>query len=560
MIKLNKAFFVKFASVILTVLFTNSMAAQQMEWNELEWQFEEQELLVSPMFDLPDFTEQPFGVLNLTVNGAHSTEGALIQYRISKKEHGGANKFMAWQELKADEHTGRFENKVLLEQLYLDLESKRIQFRITNLECSGSINGTYYFPGKTSSITTTSINNCFGARGANCTCAIPAYANRLGWCPSGNCPEDPTPVATTVSHVVVHHSAGVNMSNDWAAVVRSIWNFHTNTNGWDDIGYNYLIDPNGIIYEGRGNNTIGAHFSCMNANTMGVCLLGNFETAQPTAAMLDALTELIGWKECEVMMDPTLESYNALAEMDLYNVCGHRDGNTSTSPNSCATGTVCPGNNVYNLLPQIRSAVSNYMTDCTLDNYSDIIILSMDAMPVQPEVGENVLLEVTLRNAGSAAINDAFSVSWQINGAVVENELVNQLAVNATVDLSYSFTFSEAKEYDYCIFAGAATNELNTLNNSFCKMLTVVDSVDITIATIDQSHTKVGMFPNPAKDFIRIESEEEISTLIIYNAQGQRVLETKQTDFIAIHQLVAGMYVVEFNLESGVIRSKLLLE
>jgi hypothetical protein len=73
--------------------------------------------------------------------------------------------------------------------------------------------------------------------------------------------------ATEVKHIVVHHSAGSNSLNDWQEAVRAIYIYHTESNGWDDIGYNFLIDPNGVVYEGRESqgvadidNIKGAHF------------------------------------------------------------------------------------------------------------------------------------------------------------------------------------------------------------------------------------------------------------------------------------------------------------
>ena len=118
----------------------------------------------------------------------------------------------------------------------------------------------------------------------------PPVVSRTAWgCPEGQ-QSSWTPQYTAVTHLVVHHSAGSNTSSDWAGTVRSIWDFHSRPvedggRGWGDVGYNYLIDPNGVIYEGRagGDNVIGAHFSCRNGGTMGVCLLGTFVTTSLTS-------------------------------------------------------------------------------------------------------------------------------------------------------------------------------------------------------------------------------------------------------------------------------------
>ena len=91
--------------------------------------------------------------------------------------------------------------------------------------------------------------------------------------------------------MVVHHSAGANEARDWAAVMRSIWVLHVAGNGWNDIGYNFLIDPNGVIYEGRagGDGVIGAHFSGVNTGTMGVSMVGTFSSQAPTGARTEAV-------------------------------------------------------------------------------------------------------------------------------------------------------------------------------------------------------------------------------------------------------------------------------
>ena len=101
--------------------------------------------------------------------------------------------------------------------------------------------------------------------------ATPQFVPRAQWgCTPQTCPAKDPPVYTTVTHLIVHHTAGANEATDWPAVIRSIWVLHVEGNGWNDIGYNYLIDPNGVLYEGRagGDGVLGAHFSGMNSGTM----------------------------------------------------------------------------------------------------------------------------------------------------------------------------------------------------------------------------------------------------------------------------------------------------
>ena len=123
----------------------------------------------------------------------------------------------------------------------------------------------------------------------------PVYLSDEWGCPEGESSPQWTPQYTKVTHAVVHHTAGANSVPDWDAEVRSIWHLHTFDNGWGDIGYNYLIDPNGVIYEGRagGDGAIGAHFSCRNTNTVGIALLGTYIDVMPTSAALASLENLL---------------------------------------------------------------------------------------------------------------------------------------------------------------------------------------------------------------------------------------------------------------------------
>jgi hypothetical protein len=199
-----------------------------------------------------------------------------------------------------------------------------------------------------------------------CPCPQPPYFNRTNWgCPDGQNPSCNNPEYSDVSHLIVHHSAGSNSSSNWAATVLSIWNYHTSPqpsgNGWCDIGYNWLIDPDGILYEGRGggDNVVGAHFSCANSNTMGVCLLGNFTTLLPAALAYNSLTKLLAWKSCAIDSEPLGNSFHYGTQLNLDHISGHKDANPSQSPNACTSGTQCPGNAFYPQLSQLRNDVNN---------------------------------------------------------------------------------------------------------------------------------------------------------------------------------------------------------
>jgi len=193
-----------------------------------------------------------------------------------------------------------------------------------------------------------------------CDCAQPEFSDRASWnCPDGNnFSGSGAPAYTKVTHIIVHHSAGPNSSSDYGASVLSIWNLHKNTNGWDDIGYNWLIDPHGVIYEGRGggNNVRGAHFCGKNSGTMGICFLGNFESATPTPAALASLEALAAWKSCDAQLKPAGTSLHESSEKNLSVISGHQDG----------CNTLCPGANLYpKIASQVRSNADSILQACS---------------------------------------------------------------------------------------------------------------------------------------------------------------------------------------------------
>jgi N-acetylmuramoyl-L-alanine amidase/Secretion system C-terminal sorting domain len=169
---------------------------------------------------------------------------------------------------------------------------------------------------------------------------------------SGLTPPKELPVKSTVKHIIVHHAAGSNTNTNYTDIVRNIYTFHTGTNGWNDVGYNFLIAQDGTIYEGRdgqnvmdGDNVIGAHFCSQNTGTMGICLLGDYMTAQPTDKSIESLAKLIAWKMKKESLEPLEKGLHSASGRTLNNISAHRDG-------SCATS--CPGDNLYAKLEQIR--------------------------------------------------------------------------------------------------------------------------------------------------------------------------------------------------------------
>ena len=169
---------------------------------------------------------------------------------------------------------------------------------------------------------------------------------------SGLTPPKELPVQTTTKHIIVHHAASSNTATNYTDVVRNIYVYHTASNGWNDVGYNFLIAQDGTIYEGRdgqsimdGDNVLGAHFCSQNTGTMGICLLGDYMTAQPTDKSLESLAKLMAWKAKKEKIEPLNSGLHSASGKNLKNISAHRDGSCSTD---------CPGDNLYAKLEQIR--------------------------------------------------------------------------------------------------------------------------------------------------------------------------------------------------------------
>lgn len=193
----------------------------------------------------------------------------------------------------------------------------------------------------------------------------PAVIPRSVWCtdfgcfcPPGGCGHtclDNDPLSyRPVTHLIVHHTVSNNNSADWAAVMRAIWNFHTFGRCWGDIGYNYLIDMNGLIYEGHrgGDNVVGTHTADANPYSMAVSLIGTFTATamQPPAPMQNSLVELLAWKASQSNIDIYSASYHQGLRAGRMHLMGHRDAYGTTE---------CPGELAHQLLPTIKNRVAS---------------------------------------------------------------------------------------------------------------------------------------------------------------------------------------------------------
>jgi hypothetical protein len=208
------------------------------------------------------------------------------------------------------------------------------------------------------------------AQAAQAATTQPLVESRSGW---GADPQYMSwvPEFSPAKKLIVHHTDTTNTYLDQAGAeeqIRIIYYYHSVTQGWGDIGYNFIIDKFGNVYEGRysraygganpsgddagGKSVTGAHTEGWNTGTVGIALLGTFASQDVTPAARQSLESLLAWEATRNGIDPqaTTAFVNPVsgATITTANIASHRDYNGTTA---------CPGDVFYSTLPTIRADV-----------------------------------------------------------------------------------------------------------------------------------------------------------------------------------------------------------
>jgi peptidoglycan hydrolase-like amidase len=184
----------------------------------------------------------------------------------------------------------------------------------------------------------------------------------------------PEYIKNNKTKIIVHHTASDNTfltnKTDVLDYLSGVYRYHTITNGWWDIGYNFLIDPFGNIYEGRawGEWVVWAHAKRNNTPSIGISLIWDFENVKPTKEALDSLTRLSAALAKKYWINPySRTNYHKdskdapyIVSSENYVIAGHKD----------AWITACPGKYLYELLPFVRDGVKTLLEWKTLTSAS----------------------------------------------------------------------------------------------------------------------------------------------------------------------------------------------
>lgn len=183
----------------------------------------------------------------------------------------------------------------------------------------------------------------------------PQIYSRAQWGADERIREQTAPSYAEVHGGFVHHTVN---ANDYTAaevpgIIRSIYAYHVRSRGWRDIGYNFLIDKFGRIWEGRYGGVdrpvVGAHTENYNNYGFGVSAIGNFEIAKPTSALIQAEGALFAWKLSLHGVSAAATNVAIGPRTFASSIMGHRD----------TKSTACPGKYLYAKIPEIRTLAAS---------------------------------------------------------------------------------------------------------------------------------------------------------------------------------------------------------
>jgi hypothetical protein len=297
----------------------------------------------------------------------------------------------------------------------------------------------------------------------------PPLISRAAWSANESIRRAAPSYARTVQLAIVHHTAGSNSytAAQSAAIVRGIEVYHVKGNGWNDIGYNFLVDKYGQVFEGRyggvDKNVIGAHAEGFNTGSVGVALIGTYQTTAPTAAEKAALVNLLAWRLDLSHVDPlstlTFDSggnarFPVGTPVFLRAVSGHRD-----------TGfTTCPGAVLYAQLGALaRQAATTGLP-------------KLYAPAVQGQLGGLIRFQGRLSTTlpWTVSVTDA-------GGAVV----ASGTGTSSVIDWTWDASVAPQGSYTWTISAGNVRPATGVIGSAAAPL--AIKSLTATPRTIDDS-------------------------------------------------------------------------
>lgn len=449
--------------------------------------------------------------------GAKSPSHAHIQLRVSSDGRTWGD----WQDAGHDDHVELREGLVQGQLVFFPSDATHIQYRVVAGLADilpESVSLFMVNPGNTPESDTKAKAVDFEVNTSS-TYALPVYVPRSSWGASLQLNNVTGVSPITVTHLWVHHSAGQTNSTDFAAVVRSYYVFHTSPqpagNGWADIGYNWLVDPNGVTYQGRahaynvqtggGNPDVrGAHAPGVNGSTMGVCVIGDYTLFTPSAAAITALRNLLAWKANEKGMD--VLGMRTIGTNNYNIISGHRD--------DVASSTACPGSAFYPTLPSLRRRVHAYLNPPTVTWNR-----------VAPEGAGQMRIGFTLNPKRSQTVYFIeYATNAEFSGAMTTPERTVPADINEPVYFNETLSGLQTGT-TYFARVVAVNSDASTVGTTQSFVAGETTSVDRGSETVDRVELEQN-YPNPFNPTTEIRFSlrtSNVARLTVYDLMGRQI-------------------------------------
>lgn len=254
---------------------------------------------------------------------------------------------------------------------------------------------------------------------------MPAIISRAGWGADESMRACQPDYSTEYVSAAVHHTASANGYSAEAVpgIIRGFYAYHTlpeasGGRGWCDIGYNFLVDRFGRIFEGRAggisSTVVGVHTGGFNSRTIGVAAIGDYSTAGVPGALPDGISQLLAWKfsvhrisagtSVRMVSGGGASKYPEGTVVEFPTIYGHRD----------AQLTACPGQNLYDWLPNIRARVAELADAAvSLSPLGSIDTLTSNAAGIRvagwafdPETSASISVEVDIDGQRTVLVAD----------------------------------------------------------------------------------------------------------------------------------------------------------
>ncbi len=392
---------------------------------------------LSEVIEIPIQNPEPFIAIGLNATLSNEIDDTHFYIRVSEN----GDNWSDWQLIENDDDAGKIAYKYLGTLAFFDKKMKYMQFRTNVLPNLDDLTFSFISPGKTDK---SKIDTRIEQSHLNKTLEgieRPEFVSRKDW----GCPQNEHVSSrnlTDVTHLIIHHSAGNTVATDYGAIVLAYWSYHVNGNGWDDIGYNWLVDPNGVLYKGRAwqsatnENVLGAHNSAKNSNTAGICFIGNYVSAIPSDLGLNKIASISAFLSDKYSINPVGESYhNAIARVND-NITGHGQS---------GGGTACPGTQMINRMETIRELTSAKLLDITAS--PEVVLTYPNAEVDSAYLSKQISIKFS-HPMNESSVETAFSItpatfgttSWNDDGRIIYYTPATALAkkTNYTIKIDKS--------------------------------------------------------------------------------------------------------------------------